>query len=51
MIKLCRTKTPGLLHAKLLWRATLKIYPGYLHGMMSSHAEVLNADLLKFTRD
>ena len=44
-------KDASLLQAKLLRRATLKIYPGYPHGMMTTHAEVINADLLKFMRD
>ena len=31
---------------KLLKNGTLKVYPGYPHGMLTTHAEVLNADLL-----
>jgi non-heme chloroperoxidase len=38
------------LSAKLLKHATLKIYPGYPHGMCTTHAEVINADLLTFLR-
>jgi non-heme chloroperoxidase len=41
----------ALLQAKLLRRSTLKIYPGYPHGMMTTHADVINADLLKFIED
>lgn len=36
--------------AKLLKNATLKIYPGYDHGMLTTHADVLNADILTFIR-
>jgi non-heme chloroperoxidase len=40
----------GLLSAKILGNATLKIYQGYPHGMLTLHAEELNADLLAFIR-
>jgi len=43
-------KDASLLQAKLLKQATLKIYPGYPHGMMTTHAEAINADLLAFIR-
>lgn len=36
------------LSAKLLRHATLKTYPGFPHGMCTTHAEVINADLLAF---
>lgn len=36
------------LQAKLLKHATLKIYPGYAHGMLTTHADILNADILSF---
>ncbi len=38
----------GLLSAKILKNATLKIYPGYPHGMLTVHADVLNPDILAF---
>jgi non-heme chloroperoxidase len=38
------------LSAKLLRNATLKIYPGYPHGMLTLHPDVLNAELLAFVR-
>jgi non-heme chloroperoxidase len=38
----------GVLSAKLLKQGTLKIYPGYPHGMLTVHADVLNPDLLAF---
>ncbi len=40
----------GVLSAKLLKNATLKIYPGFPHGMLTVHADVLNADLLAFIK-
>ena len=40
----------GVLSAKLLKNATLKIYPGFPHGMLTVHADVLNADILQFIR-
>lgn len=36
------------LAAKLLRRATLKVYPGLPHGMPTTHADAINADLLAF---
>ncbi|KQT52461.1 haloperoxidase [Aureimonas sp. Leaf460] len=35
---------------KLLKNGTLKVYAGYPHGMLTTHAEVLNADLLAFIK-
>ena len=43
-------KDASLLQAKLLKHGTLKIYPGYPHGLMTTHADVINADLLAFIR-
>ena len=43
-------KDAALLQAKLLTRGTLRIYPGYPHGMMTTHADVINHDLLDFIR-
>jgi non-heme chloroperoxidase len=43
-------KDASLLQAKLLKQVTLKIYPGYPHGLMTAHADVINADLLAFIR-
>jgi non-heme chloroperoxidase len=34
--------------AKLLKKATLKTYPGFHHGMPTTHADQINADLLAF---
>ena len=40
----------GVLSAKLLKNAELKIYPGYPHGMLTIHPDVLNKDILDFIR-
>jgi non-heme chloroperoxidase len=38
------------LSAKLLQNATLKTYKGFPHGMPTTQAETINADLLAFLR-
>ena len=38
----------GPLSAQLLPNGTLKTYHGFPHGMPSTHAETINADLLAF---
>ncbi|MBB3015691.1 alpha/beta fold hydrolase [Cupriavidus alkaliphilus] len=38
------------LSAKLLKHGTLKTYPGFPHGMPTSNADTINADLLAFVR-
>ncbi len=43
-------KDASLLQVKLLKHAAFKIYPGYPHGLMTTHADVINADLLAFIR-
>jgi len=40
----------GLLSIKLLKRGELKTYPGYPHGMLTIHADVLNPDILAFIK-
>ena len=40
----------SLLQAKLLKKSTLKVYPGYPHGMLTTHADVINPDLLAFIK-
>ncbi len=40
----------ALLSAKLVKDAILKVYPGAPHGLMSTHKEQLNEDLLAFLR-
>ncbi|WP_276122517.1 alpha/beta fold hydrolase [Pararhizobium qamdonense] len=36
--------------AKLLKNSTLKVYNGFPHGMLTTHADVVNPDLLAFIR-
>jgi non-heme chloroperoxidase len=43
-------KDASLLQAKLLKNATLKIYPGFPHGLMTVQADIINADLLNFIK-
>ena len=43
-------KDASVLQAKLLKHSTLKIYSGYPHGLMTTRADVINADLLSFIR-
>ncbi|SIR29912.1 non-heme chloroperoxidase [Bosea sp. TND4EK4] len=40
----------SVLQAKLLKNSTLKIYKGFPHGMLTTHAEVINPDLLAFVK-
>jgi non-heme chloroperoxidase len=40
----------ALRSAKLVKGAELKVYKGYPHGMLTTHAEVINPDLLAFVR-
>ncbi len=40
----------AMLSVKLLKKGTLKVYPGYPHGMATIHAEVINPDLLAFIK-
>jgi non-heme chloroperoxidase len=40
----------ALIGIKLLKHGTLKVYPGYPHGMATTHADVINKDLLAFIR-
>ncbi|HZO47361.1 MAG TPA: alpha/beta hydrolase [Xanthobacteraceae bacterium] len=42
--------TSALLSAKLLKNATLKVYKGFPHGMCTTHADVINPDLLAFIK-
>ena len=41
-------KNAAILQDKLLKNSTLKIYPGFPHGMHTTNADVINADLLAF---
>ncbi len=40
----------GPLSAKILKNSTLKVYPGFPHGMPTTNADVINADLLAFCK-
>ena len=40
----------ALLTIKLLKKGELKIYKGYPHGMATTHADIINADLLAFVK-
>ena len=40
----------ALLSVKLLKNGTLKTYPGYPHGMLTTNADVINADILAFIK-
>ncbi len=40
----------ALLSVKLLKQGTLKVYEGFPHGMCTTHADIINADLLDFVR-
>lgn len=43
-------KNAALLQDNLLKNSQLKIYPGFPHGMPTTHADTINADLLAFIR-
>jgi non-heme chloroperoxidase len=43
-------KNASLLQTELLKNAKLNIYPGFPHGMITTHADVINADLLAFIK-
>ena len=40
----------ALLSSKIVKNATLKVYPGYPHGMCTTHKDVINEDLLAFVK-
>ncbi|HWD28123.1 MAG TPA: alpha/beta hydrolase [Rhizomicrobium sp.] len=43
-------KDAALLQAKLIKNSTLKVYPGYPHGMLTTNADVINPDILAFIK-
>jgi len=43
-------KDAALPQAKLLKKSTLKVYPGFRHGMCTTNADVINSDVLAFIR-
>ena len=44
-------KAAALRQHELLQNSTLKIYEGYPHGMLTTHADVINPDILAFIRE
>jgi non-heme chloroperoxidase len=40
----------GLMSAKIVKNAKLKVYPGFPHGMPINHADQINADILAFLK-
>ncbi|CAD6542930.1 Non-heme chloroperoxidase [Paraburkholderia hiiakae] len=48
--QICPFATTGAKSVKLLKHGTLKSYPGLPHGMPTTHAEQINADLLAFIK-
>jgi non-heme chloroperoxidase len=48
--QICPFPTTGARSVKLLKRGTLKSYPGLPHGMPTTHADLINADLLNFIK-
>jgi non-heme chloroperoxidase len=46
--QICPFLTTGARSVKLLKQGTLKSYPGLPHGMPTTHADRINADLLEF---
>jgi non-heme chloroperoxidase len=43
-------KDAVLLQAKLIKNATLKVYQGYPHGMLTINADIINRDILNFIK-
>jgi non-heme chloroperoxidase len=43
-------KGAAMLQMKLLKNATLKLYPGFPHGMLTTNADTINPDLLAFVK-
>lgn len=48
--QICPFPTTGARSVKLLKQGTLKSYPGLPHGMPTTHADLINADLLAFIK-
>jgi non-heme chloroperoxidase len=40
----------GLMSAKIVKNAVLKMYPGFPHGMPTTNQDQINADLLAFLK-
>jgi non-heme chloroperoxidase len=48
--QICPFRTTGARSVKLLKHGTLKSYPGLPHGMPTTHADQINADMLAFVQ-
>ena len=48
--QICPFESSGAKSVKLLKHGTLKSYPGFPHGMPTTHADQINADLLEFIK-
>ena len=46
--QICPFESSGAKAVKLLKHGTLKLYAGFPHGMPTTHADQINADLLAF---
>jgi len=46
--QICPFEASGAKSVKLVKHGTLKTYPGFPHGMPTTHADRINADLLEF---
>ncbi len=46
--QICPFEASGAIAIKLVKHGTLKTYPGFPHGMPTTHAKQINADLLEF---
>jgi non-heme chloroperoxidase len=46
--QICPFEASGAQSVKLVKNGTLKTYPGFPHGMPTTNAEEINADLLEF---
>ena len=49
--QICPFEASGKQSVKLLKHGTLKTYPGFPHGMPTTHADQINADLLAFIKE
>jgi len=48
--QICPFPASGAKSIRLLKHGTLKTYPGLPHGMPTTHAELINDDLLEFIK-
>jgi len=43
-------KGAALLQVEFLKKATLKLYPGFPHGMLTTYSDTINPDILALVR-